>query len=79
MQSFDDAVSVLGAPDQDSFSTSVADEQDEKPPEVKRYRHFLYTQLSDTVDVVVGERPDGAVRWGLQGKLLDSQSEKTDS
>lgn len=70
----DDAIVTLGAPDQTTSTQSFFPEQYDDPPRVfKAQGVYVYTSLSDAVDVWLTERIDGKATWQLRGKALENQ------
>lgn len=68
IETMDDAISPLGKPDFDDFSTSRISERDDKAPAVQHYRTIRYQRMSDVAEIWIALRPDGIDYWQLHGK-----------
>ena len=81
INSLDDAIRILGPPDQDDPRGFVIHrpEKDGKAPTVESYRSFLYEKLSDTADVRIIEHPQEGVSISLQGKYIGPPFSKNGS
>jgi len=70
IETMNDALTTLGAPDFDDYCVSSYPEDGDTPP-VTLYRRLIrYYRLSKIADVAITERSDGKVNWQLEGKFL---------
>jgi hypothetical protein len=81
IETVEDAIRVLGAPDRDSPSgaTFMRHEHGEEAPTIESFRMLTYSGLSDTAEVVITDYPGRGIHYRMQGKYIGPSETDSDA